>query len=103
PAFLHLADIVVCIFGGSGMTLATLEAMASCRPIVAWDTIMYTQLLTHMEDSYLAKYADHHDLAKGIKMLLDDLALGQKFSKQLVGKAQKFDWDIVTKELLKYL
>ena len=103
PGLLSLADIVVCTFGGSGMTLATLEAMASCRPIVAWDTIMYTQLLTHMEDSYLAKHADHHDLAKGIKMLLDDSVLGEKFSKQLVGKAQKFDWNVVTKELLQYL
>jgi glycosyltransferase involved in cell wall biosynthesis len=101
--FLHLSDLVVCTSGGSGMSMAALEAMAACRPIVAWDTPVYRQLLTHMKDSYLATYPNHQELAKGIMLLLNNFELTEKFAFQLNKKITDFDWDVISKKLLNCL
>lgn len=103
PGILNLADVVVCTSGGSGMSMSALEAMASGCPIVAWNSAIYKQLLTHMEDSYLAKYKNHQDLANGIKLLLEDPCISKKFSDKLKKKAKYYDWENVSDKLLEYL
>lgn len=100
---LYYADVVVCLSGGSGMSMAALEAMASSKPIVAWNSMVYKQLITHMKNGYLAAYMDHSDLAKGIKLLINDELLRMSFKQQLKEDITKYDWDNVIKELVTFL
>jgi glycosyltransferase involved in cell wall biosynthesis len=101
--FLQLADIVVCISGGSGMSMSALEAMAVGKPIVAWDTPVYQQILSHMEDSYLAEHGNIEKLAQGIKLFMDNPSFGQEFSLKLKAKACSYDWSVVANKLIEHL
>ena len=102
-ALLSLSDVVVCTSGGSGMSMAALEAMASGRPTVAWDTPVYRQLFHHLQDGYLAEYPNHDDLAKGIYRLLEDASLAELFEENLKIKVANFDWPVITRKLLEKL
>lgn len=103
PGFLSIADLVVCAFGGGGMSMSVLEAMAAGKPIIAWDTPMYVQLFEHRSDGYLVKNLDITALAEGIKTLLEDEKLSKKLAKRAQEKASQYDWPIVAEKLLDQL
>ncbi len=63
-----------------GQTLT--EAMASGTPVVAFNATGPADIIDHMQNGYLAKAYDTKDLAKGIKMILEDGNLRVQFSRK---------------------
>ncbi len=103
PAYLKIADIVICISGGGGMSMSALEAMAVGKPIIAWNTPVYQQILTHMKDSYLVQYPDVEKLADGIIFLLENPKIAAELSENARQKANHYDWPMVASRLLEQL
>jgi len=103
PAYLKIADIVICISGGGGMSMSALEAMAVGKPIIAWNTPVYQQILTHMKDSYLVQYPDVNKLAEGIIFLLENPRIASELSAKAKQNANQYGWPMVASKLLEQL
>ena len=56
------------------------EAMACGTPAVAFDTGGVRDAVRHLETGYLAPYRDSDDLTRGVRRLLDDVALRHRLS-----------------------
>jgi len=103
PSYLHSADVVVCLSGGGGMSLSALEAMAAGKPIVAWDTPVYQQLIMNMQEGYLVKYPDLDELAEGINFVLENPETAAMFAANAQQKVNQYDWPNVSTKLLEKL
>jgi glycosyltransferase involved in cell wall biosynthesis len=58
------------------------EAMACATPVVAFASTGAAEVVRHMETGYLARYKDVEDLAQGIRLLLEDDGLREKFKRR---------------------
>lgn len=58
-----------------------LESMACGTPCVAFNTGGVADILHHLETGYLAEYKDESDLAKGVKILLENSGLHSRLSR----------------------
>jgi glycosyltransferase involved in cell wall biosynthesis len=101
--FLRKADVVLCLSGGGGMSMALLEAMASKKIIIAWNTPIYTQLIQDgisgilVEENNYAKLADRIEYVIKNKKQLENLGIeAQKI-------ASEFDWNIITHKLIDFI
>ena len=103
PGYLALADVVICISGGGGMSMSALEAMAAGKPIVAWDTPVYQQLIVNMQEGYLVKYPDLDELAEGINFVLENPEMAAMFAANAQQKVNQYDWPNVSRKLLEKL
>ncbi len=101
--FLHLADIVVGLAVGGGIAHAPLEYMAARKPIVAWNSNVYKQLLKHQHSALLAKNKDINDLATQIINLLNNKNLANQLAKNAQAEAREYDWAKITDRLIKIL
>jgi glycosyltransferase involved in cell wall biosynthesis len=54
------------------------EAMACGTPVVAFTGTGASEVVRHMETGYLARFQDGEDLARGIRMFLEDAELREK-------------------------
>jgi glycosyltransferase involved in cell wall biosynthesis len=57
---------------------AILESMACGTPVVAFDVGGVSDAVRHLETGYLAVLGDSTDLAKGIRLLVEDTGLAEK-------------------------
>jgi glycosyltransferase involved in cell wall biosynthesis len=103
PAFLSLADVVCCLSDGGGRSLSTLEAMAAGKAIVAWDTPVYTQMLTDGVSAVLVPHGDTQQLANAVVELLRDPVESQRLGKQAFAAAQPYDRRAFVRELLELM
>lgn len=99
PSYLKASNI----FGFASVTetqgLATLEAMAAGLPIVAVNASGTRDLLKNGQQGYLVDNSAEA-LAKGIKKLLSSPERMQKFAQAASKKAQLFNIDTLTNQLL---
>ncbi len=93
------ADLIVCASGGSGYGMAILESMISQRPIVAWDSPVYRQLLVDGYSARLVKSWDAKALAEGIYYVVTHKEELSKWGERAKSKAQEFDWSEVVREI----
>ncbi len=98
-AYAKSADIVVCTSGGSGYGMAILESMVSKRPIVAWDSPVYQQLLKNEYSAKLVKSWDAEALAEGMYYVLQNPKEVENWGIRAREEAKKFDWEEVIKEI----
>ncbi|HMN10839.1 MAG TPA: glycosyltransferase family 4 protein [Bellilinea sp.] len=103
PFMLSLADVVVCTSGGGGMSMAALEAMAAGKAIVAWNSQIYQQLITHMHSGFLAEDENLEELANGVDLLLTDRSLATRLGKNAQSSSKQYDWEIIADKLLSLL
>jgi len=102
-SFLRLADVTVAMFGGGGVIHAVLEMMAAGKPIVAWDNLTYSQILTHGASGHLVKDRDSLALARGILTLLRDAEYAASLAKSAQQVAKKYDWQIIAEKFLEVI
>jgi len=103
PGFLHYTDVLACVSGGGGMSMACLEGMAAGRAIVAWDTPVYHQLIRHKESGWLVPEGDIAALADAIRALLQSEDLSFSLGAAAQGTAHKYDWPQVVRQLIPVL
>ena len=94
-SFLRLADVAVPISGVGGVSHALLEKMAAGKPIVAWDNLTYSQVLTHGVSGHLVKERDSVALAHGILCLLRDREYASSLGKAAQEVARGYDWRVI--------
>lgn len=84
------ADVVVCPSLPDFSTMTILEAGASAKPIVAFQSAAVNEILQHNKSGYLAKNSDSQDLAQGIGRCLTDSAyadsLGNEVRRKVSGQ-----------------
>jgi glycosyltransferase involved in cell wall biosynthesis len=91
----HEADIMICVSGGSGMSMSAIEAMAAGKAIVAWDTPVYQQLLVNGYSAFLVPYNDIVALARAIAILVENPRVRSYFGANAQREAKKYDWAVV--------
>jgi len=97
PGVLRHTDIFLALSGGSGMSMAVLEAMAAGLAIVALDTPVYRQLITHGVNGLLAAPPD---VALACRRLLRDAELRRGLGAAAARSADPYGWDRVAETLL---
>ena len=92
---IHAADVVVCVSGGSGMSMSALEAMAAGKAIVAWDSPVYQQLLVQGHSALLVPEHDSIALARAIAILLENPSMRDFLGANAQIAAKQYDWQVV--------
>ena len=103
---LHFTDIALTLCDeryGAGLSLSLLEAMASGKPIVAWDNAYYTQLLTHRENALLVPEHDPRALADAIVELIQNADLRERIGSIARRNALAYDWSEAVSDFKKYI
>jgi glycosyltransferase involved in cell wall biosynthesis len=98
PAMLRRTDIFLGLSGGSGLSMAVLEAMAAGVAVVALDSPVYAQLITSGANGLLASTAP--ELAAACVRLLNDAAERRRLGKEASRTADQYDWPLVADRLL---
>ncbi|NUO78597.1 glycosyltransferase [candidate division KSB1 bacterium] len=62
--------------------LVYMEAMACATPVIAFNCTAVPEVVRHMQSGYLARVKDVDDLTHGLRLLLNDDVLREKFSRQ---------------------
>lgn len=62
--------------------LVYIESMACGTPVVAFDCTAVPEVVRHLETGYLARNRDAADLTRGLRLLLQDAALREKWGRQ---------------------
>ena len=103
---LHFSDIVLAFCDeryGSGLSMSLLEAMASGKPIVAWENAIYTQLLVNHENSLLVPENEPKALANAILELIESPDLRERIGSNARKTAADYDWSEVVSDFKKYV
>jgi len=79
-------------------SIATLEAMACGKPIVAVDAGALAELCHDGENGYLFSLDDSDEMAEKLVKILEDEKLQELFSKESLKIAQKHDLEFTLKE-----
>lgn len=92
-------DLVACLSGGGGLSMACLEALLSGTPVIAWDTPVYQQMITHEESGYLVKECDVAALAGGILWMMNHRETAQDMGQKGQAFAKSFDWNCIVHDI----
>ncbi len=107
---LQQIDIFVMPSLSEGLSIATIEAMASAKPIVASNVGGLKELIIHGETGILVPPGDARQLSKGIIQLIEDGNLAYQLGikarqralqftrEQMISKTHQVYLDIITKE-----
>ncbi len=88
-----LADIVINISGGSGLSNSLIECMAFGKIVVAWDKLTFNQVISHGQNGYLAMDQNTLDLAQKINDGLNNSSNIREHD--IKASVKKFDWSII--------
>lgn len=72
--------------------LTVLEAMASGKPIIASNCEGFRSVLEHMKTGIFVEPANVEEIANALLLLLSDINLRERLSKNAVSAVQKYDW-----------
>ncbi len=98
PSILRHTDVYLALSGGSGLSMAVLEAMAAGVAVVALDSPVYQQLITHEVNGLLAASAPN--LATACRRLLRDGDLRRRLGEAAIRTADGYNWDRVAERFL---
>jgi len=82
-------------------SIATLEAMASGKPVIAVNAGALSELCQNNINGYLCELDDYEAVANGIVKIITDSALQKKFSAASLKIARENDLDHTLDEFLK--
>jgi glycosyltransferase involved in cell wall biosynthesis len=97
--YLRAAHIVACLSGGGGLSMAALEAMASGRVIVAWDSAVYRQLLGDNKSAFLVEENNSAKLADALEELIQSHGNYNIMGLEAQKAALAYDWGNVVKKV----
>ncbi|GJQ23446.1 MAG: hypothetical protein HBSAPP01_12360 [Candidatus Brocadia sapporoensis] len=101
PSFLCLADVAVAISGGGGVSQAAVEMMAAGKPVIAWNNLTYSQLITHGKTGHLVKDRDSKALADGIEFIINNPDYAFTLSENAQKEASNYDWSVIADQFIK--
>jgi glycosyltransferase involved in cell wall biosynthesis len=81
--------------------IVILEAFARGKPVIAVDSDGPRFLINHGENGFLVKYGDIKNVAKYIRLLLNDKKLYKKISQNNIKKAKQFTWNKIVEKIIK--
>lgn len=94
--YLQHADLLLCLSGGGGMSMAALESLASGVPVLAWDTPVYQQLIVNGQNGWLVPRADNKALAQGFcRALGTSVSQRRQMGQRAVESMRPYDWECV--------
>ncbi|HEC35135.1 MAG TPA: glycosyltransferase [Anaerolineae bacterium] len=96
---LNLADVVLSVSLGAGMSMSTLEAMAAGRPIVAWRHPIYTQLIDDGKTGLLVDTANSAALAAAVEQIVANPSLAAQLGQEAQATVRAYDWSRVVDRL----
>ena len=97
PNYYCSSDVVVCPYSG----LVLFEAMASGKPIVAYDVEWHSEVITHMANGILVENLNQVELANAIVSLLTDPVLAKRLGKTAREfTLQNLDWSKISDEYI---
>ncbi len=88
--------------GAESFGIVLLEAMASGKPVVASDIPGYRTILDDGAEGMVFEPMNHEALARKVICLLKQPELMKKFGRAGRDKAKKYDWKVVTKQVLDF-
>jgi glycosyltransferase involved in cell wall biosynthesis len=100
PGVLRHSDLFLGLSGGSGFSMAALEAMAAGVPVVAIDSPVYAQLITDGVNGLLGAPSD---LPVACLQLMRDPERRRRMGAEATRTAQAYDWKLVASRLLNVL
>jgi len=103
PELMAEADIVTCLSGGGGMSMAGLEAMAAGTTIVAWDSPVYRQTLTHRRTGLLVPAWDEQALAEALAEVMADYQSFRSMGRRAQQEAWNYDWSVIAERVIERL
>lgn len=92
PAIYRSADIFVLPSFNEGMSIALLEAMASCLPVIVTDAGGTAELVQRGVNGLVVPWADSEALAGAIAMLVRDQESRRSMGEAARARAQDFTW-----------
>jgi len=98
--YLKLADIILCLSGGGGISMALLEAMASAKPIIAWNNNVYRQLLKHNISGILVPTKNSDKLADALVDLINNYNSYKHLGKEASRISKEYDWENIVKKVI---
>lgn len=101
--YIQSAKIATCLSGGSGLSMAAIECMASGTPTLAWDTPVYHQFNRQYDYFKLIEQNNHIELGIGIIEMINNYDHYIKVAHQAKEYAEKYDWNNVTEFFLSKL
>jgi glycosyltransferase involved in cell wall biosynthesis len=91
--YYELADLIINISGGSGVSNSLLEAMCLGKNVIAWDKLTFSQVITDGVNGHLVEYMNTEALAHKIHQ---SLMPANKLDDAIIKLAvDKFSWDRV--------
>ena len=99
PAYLKAADVFSFASVTETQGLVTIEAMAAGLPVVAVDGSGTRDIVEHGKQGFLVEN-DADALAKGLNKLLSDAQKMKRFSHNALKKANSFDVNLLTKQIV---
>lgn len=96
---LSFADVALGVSFGAGMPMATLEAMAAARPVVAWRHPIYTQLIEDENTGLLVEAGSSVALAAAIERLANNPSLASEIGQRAQMAVRAYDWSCVVDRL----
>lgn len=97
------ATVIACLSGGGGFGMAAIEAMASGRPVVAWDSPVYKQFQTTKQTMVLTEEKNVEKLAQSLMEVMsneDNFSIICNNAKLI---ASEFDWSKVVDDFIKII
>jgi phosphatidylinositol alpha-mannosyltransferase len=103
PRYYRTADIFCAPnTGRESFGLILLEAMATCRPIVATNIEGFANVVKHGEEGLLVPPETVKPLADSLLTLLNDKQRRERMGQKGFVTAQKYDWEGVSQRILEY-
>ena len=80
--------------------MALLEAMASAKPIIAWNNNVYRQLLEHNVSGILVSNKNSDKLADALIDLINNYNSYKHLGKEASKISKEYDWENIVKKVI---
>ncbi|MFH1643195.1 MAG: glycosyltransferase family 4 protein, partial [Patescibacteria group bacterium] len=103
PKYYSTCDIFIgsSIFGES-FGIVLLEAMATGKPVVAFDNVGYKDTLTGKKGGILVPSKDYEAMAKELEKLIVNESLRKQMGEHGLKEAQDYSWDKIADRVLNF-
>ena len=92
-------DLVAALSNGGGLSMACLESLLSGTPVIAWDSPIYRQMVTHGKTGWLVKENDAAALAAGILWIAEHREKAAEMGQAGQEAVRCFDWNQIVRDM----
>jgi len=101
--YLKACHVAACLSEGGGMSMAALESLASGIPVIAWDTLVYQQLIINGTTGKLVPLKDAHALAEGIREIRENYSEWKQRGCEAAKTIEQYDWENISKRIVQLI